>query len=88
VFLHFPLFLLYVGVLLWAGSEFAWDAYAGNERSGTLWNPVIWPYKLVVPLGAALIFLQGLAQLIRDIRALVTGEGLSVGRAEEVETEL
>jgi TRAP-type mannitol/chloroaromatic compound transport system permease small subunit len=88
VFLHYPLFFLYVGVLLWAGTGFAWDSFVGNERSGTLWNPIIWPYKLVVPLGALLIFLQGTAQFIRDVRALLTGKGLSVGTSEEIEPEL
>jgi TRAP-type mannitol/chloroaromatic compound transport system permease small subunit len=42
----------------------------------------------MVPLGALLIMLQGLAQFTRDIRALVTGEGLSVSAAEEVDKEL
>jgi len=87
-FLHYPLFVLYVGVLLWAGTKFAWDSFAENEHSGSLWNPVIWPYKFVVPLGALLIFLQGTAQFIRDVRALITGEGLTVEVSEEIEPEL
>ena len=78
VFVHFPLFFLYVGVLLWTGSIFFFESMVENERSGSLWNPIIWPYKFVVPLGALLIFLQGLAQFIRDVRALVTGKDLAV----------
>jgi TRAP-type mannitol/chloroaromatic compound transport system permease small subunit len=88
VFVHSPLFFLYIGILLWEGSGFAWESMIENERSGSLWNPIIWPYKFVVPLGALLIFLQGLAQLIRDVRALVTGENLSVGPAEEFDPEI
>lgn len=88
VFLHYPLFFLYVGILLWTGIWFAWGSMLGDERSGSLWNPIIWPYKFVVPLGAFLIFLQGLAQFIRDVRALVKGEDLSVGPAEEIEPEI
>jgi len=88
VFLHFPLFFLYVGVLLWAGAGFAWESMVESERSGSLWNPVIWPYKFVVPLGALLIFLQGLAQFIRDVRALITGEDLSVASSDEIEPEI
>ena len=88
VFIHSPLFFLYIGVLFWAGTDFAWSSMEGNERSGTLWNPIIWPYKFVVPLGALLVLLQGTVQFIRDVRALVTGQELSVGPAEEVETEL
>ena len=89
VFVHFPLFFLYVGVLLWTGSVFFWDAFVENERSGSLWNPVIWPYKFVVPLGALLILLQGLADLIRDVRALITGkEDPSAGPSDEIEPEI
>ena len=28
-----------------------------DEHSGTLWNPIIWPYKFVVPAGCAPWFL-------------------------------
>jgi len=88
VAVHSPLFFLYVGILLWEGTGFAWESMIENERSGSLWNPVIWPYKFVVPLGALLIFLQGLAQFVRDVRALVTGEDLRVGPSEEIDPEL
>lgn len=89
ILLHFPVFCLYVGVLLWAGTEFAWDSMMENERSGSLWNPIIWPYKLVVPLGALLILLQGTAQFIRDVRSLLTGEYPKAGGTEEeIEPEL
>ncbi len=88
VLLHFPLFVLYVGVLLWAGTEFAWDSVMEGEHSGSLWNPIVWPYKLVIPLGALLILLQGLGQFVRDVRALLTGKDLVAAPAEEVEKEL
>jgi TRAP-type mannitol/chloroaromatic compound transport system permease small subunit len=88
VLLHFPLFLLYIGVLLWIGWGFAWDSLVEGEHSGTLWNPIVWPFKMMIPLGAVLILLQGLAQLVRDIRFLMTGEDPNAGRAEEMEPEL
>lgn len=89
ILLHFPVFCLYVVILLWAGTEFAWDSMMENERSGSLWNPIIWPYKLVVPLGALLILLQGTAQFIRDVRALLTGDFPKAdGSDEEIEPEL
>jgi TRAP-type mannitol/chloroaromatic compound transport system permease small subunit len=88
ILLHFPLFLLYVGVLLWVGWDFAWSSLVEGERAGTLWNPIIWPFKMMIPLGALLILLQGLAQLIRDVRFLVTGQDPSSGATEEIEPEL
>ncbi len=88
VVLHFPLFVLYIGVLLWVGTEFWWESMVEGEHAGTLWNPLVWPFKMMIPLGALLIMLQGLAQFVRDVRALVTGEGLAVSAAEEVDKEL
>ena len=88
VVLHFPLFVLYIGVLLWVGTGIWWDSMMEGEHAGTLWNPLVWPFKMMIPLGALLIMLQGLAQFVRDIRALVTGEGLSVSAADEVDKEL
>jgi len=47
-----------------------WDkvlkAYASHERSGmSAFNPVIWPFRLVMCTAFALLALQALAQLIR-----------------------
>lgn len=86
--LHFPVFCLYVGVLFWAGTEFAWDSMMGNERSGSLWNPIIWPYKLVVPLGALLVLLQGTAQFLRDVLTLISGDYPGADPDEEPQEEL
>ena len=88
VAVHFPVFCLYVGVLFWAGTEFAWDSMSGNERSGTLWNPIIWPYKLIVPLGALLVLLQGTAQFVRDVLLLFSGEYPGDDADEEPQEEL
>ena len=88
VVLHFPLFALYIGVVLWVGTEFWWDSMMKGEHAGTLWNPLVWPFKLMVPLGALLIMLQGLANFIRDVRSLVTGKYLADGDAPEFENEL
>ena len=88
VALHFPLFVLYIGVLLWVGTEFWWKSMTAGEHAGTLWNPVVWPFKLMLPLGALLILLQGLAQFVRDVRALVTGRFQTADAAQEFENEL
>ena len=42
------------------------NAYASHERSGmSAFNPVIWPFRLVMCTAFALLFLQALAQLLR-----------------------
>lgn len=65
----FTYFALLLPVAGWLTLGF-WDkvtkAYASHERSGmSAFNPVIWPFRLVMCTAFALLFLQALAQLIR-----------------------
>ena len=64
------LFFLFLGVLIWQGTDMAWESAAKLETSSSIWNPHIWPVKLAIPIGAALIVLQGLSKLIKDIQIL------------------
>jgi TRAP-type mannitol/chloroaromatic compound transport system permease small subunit len=46
-----------------------------NEKSTSgIWQPVIWPLRAVVPVSAALLFLQGLSELMKSLWAARTGE--------------
>lgn len=63
-------FILYLGTLIWAGSIWAWDSIKIGETTGSPWNPPIWPVKLAIPLAALLVLLQGIANVIRDVRAV------------------
>jgi TRAP-type mannitol/chloroaromatic compound transport system permease small subunit len=69
----FWLFLLFCGGLLWMGGDSAWRALRNLEHSGSLWNPPIYPFKLILPIGVFLLLLQGLAKFVRDTITLVTG---------------
>jgi len=62
-------FVLYLGALIWAGSVWAWDSIKIGETTGSPWNPPVWPVKLAIPLAALLTLLQGIANVIRDVRA-------------------
>ena len=64
------LMFVFVGALLWFASSIAWESVARMETSMSAWNPPIWPLKLLVPIGALLLLLQGLAKLIADLQAL------------------
>lgn len=70
----FPFFALYMVLLIWVGFEFAKESIALRETSGTPWDPPIYPIKTIFVVGAVMLFLQGLAKLIRDIHFLVTGK--------------
>jgi TRAP-type mannitol/chloroaromatic compound transport system permease small subunit len=60
--------------LLWTSGRFALDSFnpGGNgEVSFTEWGIQYWPVKLMMPIGAALLLLQGFSKLVKDI-VLVT----------------
>lgn len=69
----FWFFLLFCVALLWMGGDSAWRALRNLEHSGSIWNPPIYPFKLVLPVGAFLLLLQGLAKFIRDVITIVKG---------------
>jgi len=63
-------FFIFVLTLLGTGWIFFRDAYAINEVSFTEWAIQYWPIKFALPLGAVLLLLQGVAQLVKDIAVL------------------
>ncbi len=67
----FLFFFLFCGALLWMGGDTAWRSLKNFEHSGSLWNPPIYPFKLILPIGVFLLLLQGIAKLIRDLRTLI-----------------
>jgi TRAP-type mannitol/chloroaromatic compound transport system permease small subunit len=63
-------FFIFTITLLWTGWRFAADAVGNHESSFTEWGIQYWPVKLTLPIGAALIILQGVSKLIKDIAIL------------------
>lgn len=63
----FVCFALYVGALIWVGSEMAWTSFQQSEGTGTPWNPPIWPVKMAIPIAGLLLLLQGIANLVREL---------------------
>jgi TRAP-type mannitol/chloroaromatic compound transport system permease small subunit len=66
-------FFIFIGTMLWTGWRFAADAVNLGEVSFTEWAVQYWPVKLTIPIGAALLLLQGIAKLIKDIMFLANG---------------
>jgi TRAP-type mannitol/chloroaromatic compound transport system permease small subunit len=60
-------FFIFILTMLWTGTRFALDAVNNGEVSFTEWGIQYWVVKLTLPLGAALMALQGLSKLIKDI---------------------
>ncbi|MFC4670446.1 TRAP transporter small permease subunit [Seohaeicola nanhaiensis] len=65
-----PLFALFVGVLLWQGWDIAMESLADFERSNSVWKAPLWPTKALIPVAAVLLLLQGLVRLWADIRVM------------------
>lgn len=63
----FIFFLIYAGGLVWVGTTMGWTSFTQSEGTGTPWNPPIWPVKVAIPVAGALLLLQGVANLLRDL---------------------
>jgi TRAP-type mannitol/chloroaromatic compound transport system permease small subunit len=68
--LFFPSLFLFLIV----GAEEGWYAFSINETSEqTPWRPILWPFKLVVPLTCLLLMIQGVSEVIKSLHAALTG---------------
>jgi len=68
-----PLFFVFIGILLWKGWDLAWSSVLRLEHSNSFWSPPIYPVKMMIPLGAFLLLLQGVVRFIRDAITATTG---------------
>lgn len=71
----FPIFLAFMLVLLYKGGQAALHSVAMLEHASSQWAPPLYPFRLVLPLGALLLLLQGLAGFVRNLVTVVKGEG-------------
>ena len=70
-------FFLGICVLLIAGFEMFKMSWIVKERTATIWAPPYYWMKLLVPVGAFLLLLQGISNLIKNIYVLL---GREVGK--------
>ena len=74
------LFLIfYLGVLLYGGFDSTSYALQYGERSYSAWRPYMWPIKVILCVGLALMLLQALSELIKDIFRI---RGREIARVE------
>ncbi|MBN2631850.1 MAG: TRAP transporter small permease subunit [Rhodobacteraceae bacterium] len=62
--------IFYLGVMLWGAIDSTAYALHYNERSPTAWRPYLWPIKVILCVGFALMLLQAMAALIRDVATI------------------
>jgi TRAP-type mannitol/chloroaromatic compound transport system permease small subunit len=63
-------FFIFIGTMFWTSWKFAADAINVHEVSFTEWGVQYWPVKLMMPIGAGLLLLQGVSKLIKDVMLL------------------
>lgn len=64
-------FFIFMFTLLVTGWTFFHDSFEVKEVSFTEWAIQYWPIKLVLPIGAVFLLIQGVAQLIKDITVAI-----------------
>nr|MDJ0814608.1 TRAP transporter small permease subunit [Desulfobacterales bacterium] len=64
-------FFIFTVALLVTGWIFFSDSFGQREVSFTEWHIQYYPVKFALPLGAALLILQGIAQLLNDIDRVI-----------------
>lgn len=49
-------------------------AFEIQERSNAgMWQPILWPFRAVIPLAAVLLFVQGVSEILKSAWAVKTG---------------
>jgi len=71
------LFMPTMAVLVWISQDDFFYSMSINERSAaTAWQPIIWPLRGVIPLSCALMFIQGISEIMKSLWAAKTGQFL------------
>jgi TRAP-type mannitol/chloroaromatic compound transport system permease small subunit len=73
--LYFVFFIPGIAALCYAGWDFAAISWHINEHSNvTADGPPVYHFKTVIPIAGALLMLQGVAEIVRCVVCLKTGE--------------
>ncbi len=84
----FAFFLLPATVLiLYFATPFAFESIRNQEVSSNAGGLIVWPAKLLIPLGFLLLTLQGISELIKRIAYLLGKVELSAFEKETVTPE-
>ena len=57
--------------------DFFYSMSIDERSSSSLWQPPIWPLRAVIPITAALLFMQGISELMKSLWAARTGQMLT-----------
>ncbi len=63
-----PLFFIFVGALIWFGTQEAWRSIMVGEREISTFASPLYITKSLIPIGAVLLLLQGIAKYAREFK--------------------
>jgi len=73
--LYIVFFIPGIAALIYSGWVFAVESWNINEHSNVTANgPPVWQFKFMIPLAGVMVMLQGIAEIIRCVACLQTGE--------------
>jgi TRAP-type mannitol/chloroaromatic compound transport system permease small subunit len=58
-------FIIFMGVLVWQGSWMGWNSLMMKEKLAGAFRMPLYPFKILIPIGAFLFLLQGIAVFFR-----------------------
>jgi len=75
IVLYIVFFLPGIAALIYSGWVFFGESWSINEHSNvTADGPPLWQFKLMIPVAGVLVMIQGLAEIVRCVVCLKTGE--------------
>ena len=80
VLFFFPSLIVFL-VVSWNEGWYAFTISEVSEQ--TPWRPILWPYKMVIPLAVLLLLVQGISETIKSLWAARTG--IELEHKEKVE---
>lgn len=72
--LYFLFFIPGILALVYAGTSYAADSWRIGEHTTVGSGPPLYPFKTIIPIAGALVLLQGVAEIVRCVVCLRTGE--------------
>jgi TRAP-type mannitol/chloroaromatic compound transport system permease small subunit len=75
LFLYLLFFIPGIAALIYSGWIFAGESWRINEHSTvTADGPPVWQFKFMIPLAGVMVMIQGIAEIVRCVVCLKTGE--------------
>lgn len=82
---YVALFLPVMAIIFYMSLDDFLYSYEMDERSTlSLWMPVIWPLRGVIPLTALLLFVQGISEFLKSLFAVTTGQAFEAHEKIEI----